>query len=105
IDPDLSRPQLCSKRAGNCVDRTFSSRVDCRLGLSRACNRTYVNDAATLLPEVLYRFLGGENRTQHVYVELAMELLLGDLRQRYELVNAGIVHQHVKSSEGLFGFG
>ncbi len=53
---------------------------------------------------MLYRFLCGEDRTKHVDIELTMELILGDLFQRYELVDAGIVHQHVKSTEGLFGF-
>jgi hypothetical protein len=39
---------------------------------------------------VLYRFLRGQDCTQHVNVELAMELLLGDLLQRYELVTPAL---------------
>ena len=44
------------------------------------------------------------HRTEHVNVELAMELILGDLFQRKELIYAGIVHQHVERVEGFFGF-
>jgi hypothetical protein len=33
-----------------------------------------------------------------------MELVLGDVFQRHEFVDTGIVHQHVDRAEGFFGF-
>ena len=55
-------------------------------------------------PEMLDRFFGGEDRPEHVDVELTMELILGDVFQREEFVDAGMVHQHVDRAEGFFGF-
>ena len=47
IDPDFSRTQLRGKPACYSVYRAFGPRIDRRLRPSRACNRTYVDDAAT----------------------------------------------------------
>jgi hypothetical protein len=49
-------------------------------------------------------FSNSWHRPKHVDIELTMELILGDLFQRYKLVDAGIIHQHVKRAEGLLGF-
>ena len=46
-------------------------------------------------PERLQRLLDRQDRTQHVGVELAMELGLGDGFDRLEFVHAGVVHQDV----------
>jgi hypothetical protein len=52
---------------------------------------------------VLNRLLGDENGTKYVDVEFAMELILGDLFQRLEPGDAGIVDHHVDGAKRLFG--
>ena len=39
------------------------------------------------------RLLGGEKQPQHIHVELPVELLLGDLLERGEAVDAGVVDE------------
>ena len=54
-------------------------------------------------PEVLHGLARREQRAQHVDVELAVELGLGDLLERLETEDAGVVHQHVQPAEGPDG--
>jgi hypothetical protein len=104
VDPDFSWTQFRGEPACYCIHRAFGPGIDRGRRLSRACNRAYVDDAAAIRPEVLDRFFGGEDRPEHIDVELTMELVLGDVFQRHEFVDAGIVHQHVERAKGLFGF-
>ena len=64
-----------------------------------------VDDAAAVAVEDLDRFLGGEQYTLDVDIELALEVLFGDLLDRRELINGGVVDENVEVAEGLFGFG
>jgi hypothetical protein len=65
--------------------------------------RADVDDAAAVGAEALGRFLGGQQQAQDVDVELAVEVLLGDVFQRRELVDAGVVDQDVHAAERLLG--
>src|SRR6185295_8960018 len=104
VDPNFSRPQLRGERMRDCIHRSFGAGIDGGVRHSCTCNRTYIDDAAALRPEVLYCFLGGQDCTQHVDVKLTMKLVFADLLQRCELVDTGVVHQHVERVEDLFGF-
>src|SRR4029450_11034192 len=97
VDPNFSRPQLRGERMRYCIHRPFGAGIDSGFCHSCTCNRTYIDDAAALRPEVLYRFLRGQDRTEHVDVKLTMKLVFANLLQRCELVDAGVVHQHVES--------
>ena len=48
-------------------------------------------------------FLGGENQAEHVEVEVRVKVILGDVFEGRELVNARIVHQDVELAIGLLG--
>ena len=58
-----------------------------------------------LAVEVLRRFLGGQQKAEDVEVELRVEELFGDLVERREGIDAGVVDQNVELAEGLLGFG
>ena len=51
---------------------------------------------------MLQRLLGGEKHSEDVCIEHSVELLFGNLFQRDELVNAGVVHQNVGFAERFF---
>ena len=50
------------------------------------------------------RFLRGENQPQHVEIEHLVKVLGRDVFQRLEIIDAGIVDQHVEPAERLFRF-
>jgi hypothetical protein len=54
---------------------------------------------------MLQRFLRREEEPEDVQVELLVEVLLGDVFERRELVDAGIVHQDVERAERLLRLG
>ena len=54
---------------------------------------------------MLYRFLGSQQQTEDVQVELLVKMLFGDFFERRRLVNAGVVHQDVEPAERLLRFG
>ena len=55
--------------------------------------------------EMLDRFLRRQHQAQHVEVELLVEVLGGDVFQRGELVDAGVVDQDVELAERLLRLG
>jgi hypothetical protein len=61
--------------------------------------RADVDDAGALA-ELLHRRLGGEQEPQDVDVEHLVELVLGDVRDRREFIDAGIVDQDVEAAVG-----
>ena len=44
---------------------------------------------------MLHGLLGGEQQAEHVEVELPVEVVRGDLGQRLEVVDPGVIHQNV----------
>jgi hypothetical protein len=48
---------------------------------------------------MLGRFLGGKDSAEHVGVELQVKFVLGDVFERLEVIDAGIVHQNVDAAE------
>ena len=64
-----------------------------------------VDDRAAGGTHLLDRFLRRKKQAEHVEVELLVEVLRGDGLERRELVNAGVVHQHVELSVGGLGLG
>ena len=104
VNSDFSRSQFLGEPPRYCIHGAFAARIHRGLRCSCACNRTHVDDAAAIRPEILYRLSYGENRPEHVDVEVLMELILGDLFQPCEPVDAGIVHQDIHPAECLLGF-
>src|SRR4030095_13941637 len=74
-------------------------------GGERAGDRADVDDAAACTVEVRSGRLGREQHGQDVEIEHAMEALLGELLERGELVDAGVVDQDVETAEGLLRLG
>ena len=97
------RPELLRQHAGHGVERT----------LGRGINRAgwhgggvldielMFHDTAALIAKQLDCFLRRKDRAKHVGVELAVELGFGDFLDGIELVDAGVVHQHVEFAVGL----
>ena len=57
-----------------------------------------------LAPSLKWRGrLGGQQQAQHVGVELPVEMVLGDILQRRELVYPGVVHEDVEPAVGTDG--
>ena len=52
-----------------------------------------------------HSFLSGQQKPEHVRVEVPMELGLGNTFERRKLVDAGIVDQNVDRAKGRLGFG
>ena len=67
--------------------------------------RTDVDDAAAGGIEIFQRFLRGQQQAEHIQIELLVEMLLGDLFERREFIDARVVHEHVQLAEGFLGFG
>ena len=79
----LRAPSSSASDAGDPVDGGFGAGVDGavrRRDLGDA--GTDVDDAAAFGPEELQRFLGGQQKPQHVNVELVMEKFFRDLFER-----------------------
>ena len=55
-------------------------------------------------PEVLHRLLRREKQPQDVRVELPVKLGLRDRLKRVELIDPGVIHEHVQGAEGLLRF-
>ena len=53
---------------------------------------------------MLGRFLGGKNGAENVRIELPVEFVLGDVFERLELIDAGIVHQNIDAAESRSRF-
>jgi hypothetical protein len=64
-----------------------------------------VDDTAAVAVEMFQRLLRREDQAEHVQIELLPEMVLGDLFQRRELLNAGVVHENVNAAERFPGFG
>src|SRR6266481_4534500 len=94
------RAERGGEHARQRVDRTLGGRVDCRCRLRLlAGHRRDVDDAAAVRAEMLGRFLGGKDSAEHVGVELQVEFVLGDVFERLEVIDAGIIHQNVDAAE------
>src|SRR3954453_8428053 len=53
--------------------------------------------------EVLDRFFGGKNESQHIDVEVPVKMLFRDFFKWRKLIDACIVHQNVQPAERLLG--
>jgi hypothetical protein len=51
------------------------------------------------------RFLRRENQAENIQIELPVEMLLGDLFEREEFINARVVDKNVELAKGLLRFG
>ena len=102
VDADLARSEFLAQHARDRVHGALARRVDHGVGRrAGAGDGTDVDHAAAVGTEVLQRFLDRQDRTEDVGVELAMEFVFGDILERSERVDAGVVHQHVRRAEGL----
>jgi len=71
IHTDMFRPKLLLKNTCHSVDGAFGGRVNTTTWRGHpGSNRPDINQAATALPEILYRFTRGENQTKDVGIEL-----------------------------------
>src|SRR6478609_9429390 len=82
------------------IDRAFRCVVNDRSRWSQGTGeRTDINDAAAFGGEMLECLLGGEKHSENVCIKHFVELLLGDVFEWHELVNAGIINHDVDLPE------
>jgi hypothetical protein len=97
----LRGPQLLGERLGHGVDGRLGRAVDDAVGRrDGARDRADVDDTAARR-EMLDRLLRRENEPEHIQVEVLVKVLLGDVLERHELVDPGIVDEDVDAAERL----
>ena len=68
-------------------------------------NGAHVDDRAASGTHELDRLLRSKKQAEHVEVKVFVEVLRGNGLKRRELVNAGVVYQHIQFSVGSLGLG
>src|SRR4029077_3819729 len=102
IDANFARPELLRQRSCDCVDCTFCGVVNNRSRWSQGTGeRTDINDAAAFGGEMLECLLGGEKHSENVCIKHFVELLLGDVFEWHEFVNAGVINQDVELTKSF----
>jgi hypothetical protein len=102
IHANVLRCELDRVGARHLIESTLGRAVDRRTREPFfARDRAHVDDTPTFGGEPLHGFFRGEYGSEHVGVELAMELGLGDVFERAELIHAGVVDQDVEAAECL----
>jgi hypothetical protein len=103
VDADFAGAEFLGQDGGDHVERAFGGRIDGGAGgLESDDGRADVDDAAALA-EVLDRGLGGEQKAEHVDVELAVKVFLGDRFDGSEFVDAGVVDEDIEAPVVLDG--
>src|SRR6267378_5748033 len=106
IDADFSRSEFLRQSARDRVHCALRRVVNHRSRRSQgAGKRTDVNDAPAVRIEVLECFLSGKKHSENVHIKKSVNLLLGDVLQRHELINTGVVDQNVDLAQGLLRLG
>ena len=106
VYPDLLWSKLLGEHVGYGIDCTLRRRVDGGCGwVQRAGSRADIDHATALGAEVLRGFLRSQEEAENVGVELAVELFLGDLVERGELIDASVVDQYIQLSECFLRLG
>src|SRR6202021_3862919 len=91
---------------GDGVDCALGGRIDDSIWRIDGGNGgANVDDAAARGVEDLQRLTRGLEQAEHIDIEVAMEVLLGEAVDGREAVNTRIVDQDIDVTEGLFGFG
>src|SRR5205823_4336583 len=100
------RSQLLGEDVRYRVHGALGRRVYRRCGWrNTARGRADVNNASALGTEQFRRFLGRQNKSQYIGIEVPVELLFRDLLERRKLVDAGVIHQYVELSKGSLCLG
>jgi hypothetical protein len=100
IDSDPTRAKFGRQTLGKILDGGLRCRIEDSVGQGMAAREgADIDDSALLEAELLDRLLSGQNRPKHVGREFAIEFRNGDILERFEFKNAGVVHQDVKASK------
>src|SRR5258708_4849796 len=106
VDTNLARPELLGQRPRYCIDRPFGAAVNRGIGKrERTGNRTDIDDASACGTEQLQRRLRRADEAENIQVELLSEMLLRDVLERREFIDASVVHEDIEPAEGLLGLG
>src|SRR6476646_4533690 len=102
IDADFSRSEFLRQSARDRIHCTLRRVVNHRSRRSqRTGKRTDVNDASAVRIEVVECFLSGKKHSENVHIKHSVKLLLGDVLQRHEFINTGVIDQNVDLAQGL----
>src|SRR4029077_2711279 len=105
IDANFARPELLRQRSCDCVDCPFRGVVNNRSRWSQGTGeRTDINDATAFGGEMLECLLGGEKHSENVCIKHFVELLLGDVFEWHEFVNAGVINHDIDLAECFLRF-
>jgi len=92
---------LLGQHAGHGIEACFAGGVDRVSGRMRARGTgADIDDASRRGSEVWERFADDQQWPEQVDVDLAVELLLDQFRDRHRLIDSGIVDQNVERAEG-----
>src|SRR5262249_17503337 len=78
---------------------TVATSCGCRIRPSG--KRTDVDDAASGRGKLLDCFLRGKNQTQHIQIELLVEVFFGDLLKRSKFIDARVVYKDTGRTEAF----
>src|SRR6476660_1457666 len=106
VHADFAWAEFLRQCSRDRIDSAFRCVVNNRGRWSqRAGKRTDINDAAAFGGEMLECFLSGEKHSENVGIKHFVELLLGDVFERHEFVNASVVNQNVELTKSLLRCG